>query len=277
MAKTDVRLNFKMDSNEPPVIFFLPGSGEGEAKYWEPFASVVQLIPVFYPDWTELIKPEANFTSFVSHLKSQIQTHARPGQWILAGYSLGGAMAYVCAAALQLEGLAPEHLIILDSLTYAPRHGTNWRKRLEKMLTFRVRAGMASTIAKLLTRTRGLPFLEKFARLRHVELPFNFSAYLHPQIKMYLLQRLFGPWWHDFVQQNKALRIPTVLYRSNEHESWEPDDLGWRQYCPNLTVKNVSASHEDMLNELNLSSICIELAEIARNPSTTATQTRMAV
>jgi len=235
-----------------------------EAEYWKPFGDVVRLVPLSYFDWTELIKPEVTFADLISHLKLQIQSSVTVGPWLLVGYSIGGPLAYVCAMALQSEGQVADCLAILDGQAYSRQDGAKWRKRFENLLTFRVRAGLASIIAKVLTRERTLPLLRRLSPMRHVELPCNFGAYLHPKLKMHLMERLFFPWWHGIVQQNPELAMPTLLFRSEEHESWEPDDLGWGQYCRTLAVIHVAGSHHSILAQENLGPLCAELARVSR-------------
>ncbi len=79
---------------------------------------------------------------------------------------------------------------------------------------------------------------------------------------------MFSPWWEKLARQNPDLATPTYLFRSEEHEPWETDDLGWSHYCRNVTVIPVAASRESMLVRENFSFICAELARLLKGGST---------
>ena len=93
------------------------------------------------------------------------------------GYSIGGPLAYACVLAFQSEGRVADSLTILDGRTYgAPR--TKLRERWDNLTTFRLRAGVASVIAKVLTYDLALPLLRRLSPLRRIKLPWNFGATL---------------------------------------------------------------------------------------------------
>ncbi len=252
-----------MDAVEPPLIFFLPGIGEGEAKDWEPFKDVVRIVPLSYLNWTELVKPEATFADLVSHLKRQIENKLTDGPLHLVGYSIGGPLAYACALALQSEGRIADSLTILDGRTYgAPR--TALRERWDNLTTFRLRAGFAAVIAKVLTYDRALPLLRRLSPLRKVKLPFSLSVYLDDKLKRQLMGRGFPSWWRTIAPPSSGLATPTFLFRSEEQHPWESGDFGWGNYCSNLTVLSVPGSHFTILAPETLGPLCAELVSILR-------------
>jgi len=244
---------------EPLLIFFLPGISEGDTAYWEPFSNVVRLVPLSYLDWPELVKPEVMFEGLLPHLIRQIQDFKPAGAVHLVGYSIGGPLAYACAMALQAEGRAVDSLTILDGQSGYESVGTNLRKRWRNLSTFDVRAGLASVLAKLLTQERAWPWLRRLSPMRDRKLPFDFGPYLHLKLKMQLMWRMFPPWWRKVARPNSQLATPTFLFRSEEHETWEPDDLGWGRYCRSVTVIPVAGSHDTMLAPENLGSLCADL------------------
>jgi thioesterase domain-containing protein len=251
---------------EPPVVFFFQGSGEGEAKYWGPFEDVVRAVPLSYLDWTELVKPETGFAGVILHLKAQIQSRMPAGPLHLVGYSIGGPLAYACAIALQAEGRVVDCLAILDGHTSLK--AATWRQRFADLATFEVRSGLARVLSKLLTNRYGLPVLRRLSAMRRVKLPFNFGAYLHPKLRVYLMWRMFGPWWRTVAPPNAEFTVPTLLFRAKESQRLESDDLGWRRYCQNLTVIQVAASHFNILAAENFGPLCADLARVLRGSST---------
>jgi thioesterase domain-containing protein len=165
--------------------------------------------------------------------------------------------------ALQAEGKPVDCFVVLDArASYGPPP-TTLRERWEHFATFDVRAGLASILAKLLTRGPGLHLLRRLVPLRHAKLPFNFGAYLHNKLKMQLMVSMFAPWWHA-VQQNSELTTPTFMFRSEQHEAWEPDDLGWGHYCKNVSVLHVPGSHQTMLEPEHFGALCTDLVQVLR-------------
>ena len=253
---------------EPLLIFFLPGISEGDTAYWEPFRDVVRLVPLSYLDWPELVKPEIRFEGLLPHLIRQIQDFKPAGAVHLVGYSIGGPLAYACAMVLQSEGRAVDSLTILDGQADYESVGTALRKRWQNLSTFHLRAGLASVLAKLLTHERARPWLRRLSRMRDRELPFGFGPYLYLKLKMQLMWRMFPPWWRKVARPTSELAAPTFLFRSEEHEPWEPDNLGWGRYCRNVTVIPVAGLHDTMLAPENLGSLCAKLVRALRGLTT---------
>jgi thioesterase domain-containing protein len=267
MGLTVLNINNHEHSIQKPLIFFLPGSGEGEQVHWDAVRDDVRLIGFFYPDWTELIKPETSFPGLVPYLKRKIQNELPDGPVHLVGYSIGGPLAYGCALALQSEGRTVDFLAILDSVPPDAPLRKTWRKRLKSLATFQVREGLASVLAKLLASRRGKPILQRLSRFRNVKLPFKFAEYLHPKLKIQLMIQGFLPWWQSAARQSAKFTTPTLLFRSEEHEAGEPEELGWNKYCLNMKVTHVAGSHASVMAPSALSSLCEELGRIRRDRS----------
>jgi len=256
------KLNYDTPPPAPPLIFFMPGIGEVESRAWEPFGHIVRAIPLSYFDWTELVKPETTFADLISHLKTQIQSQVSgEGPLDIVGYSIGGPLAYACVEALQAEGRSINSLTILDGRTTGSPP-TTLRTRWNNFTTFQVRAGLASVIAKVLTRERFIPLLRRLSPWRHAWLPFRFGDYVHTKIKMQLMVRMFLPWWTSAGGSNSRLATPTYLFRSEQHEPDESEGLGWSAYCSDLTIIHVAGSHLSMLAPENFGRLCGELARV---------------
>jgi thioesterase domain-containing protein len=250
-----IQKDLKTQPAEIPLAFFLPGLGGDEdpklAAFWKPFAGVLRIAPLTYLDWTELVGPEADFSAVVSHVKSQIEEILPAGPVRLAGYSIGGHLAYACAREFHAEGRIVDCVAIFD----APADVQNLklplskrlRQRLDRLLSFDLRGGLSSILAKSLTNPRSLPRLRKLIRYRHKPLPFRLEASLHRKFQMQMVLRLFPSWWNKVSCPPEVLATPTFLFRSQEHEADEREDLGWGDYFQTVTVIRVAGSHRGML------------------------------
>jgi thioesterase domain-containing protein len=240
---------------EIPVVFLLPGLGDRDpelVKFWEPASDVLQVVPITYLDWSELVQPGSDFFTLISYVKRQIEAHTPSGPVRLAGYSIGGHLAYACALAFHEEGRVVSCMVLLDSPAnideFMPPLGERLRARLEQFLSFDLRAGLASIVAKYLVTERGLPRLRRMISSRQRSLPFHFERYLHSKVTMQLLMRIFPAWWSTRANPVSRLPVPTVLFRSEEHQPVERRDLGWGDYCQNLKVIRVVGTHRGMLD-----------------------------
>jgi thioesterase domain-containing protein len=245
-----------MNSAERPLVFVLPGLGGEEdpelEKFWEPSRNLLDIVSVTYLDWTELVRQGADFTAMVAHVKHQIESRSPLGPVRMAGYSIGGHLAYACATQFHAQGRPVQCMAILDAPVTigesAPGLGARLRARLDMLLDFDLRAGLASLLAKILIREPARPLLKRISRYRQSRLPFSFDAYLHRKITMQLVRRIFPPWWRGMARPPSRLTAPTVLFRSEEHEPREREDLGWGDYCVDLKVVPVAGSHRGMLD-----------------------------
>jgi thioesterase domain-containing protein len=250
-----IQSDLKIQPVDVPLAFFLPGLGGDEdpklAAFWKPFAGALRIVPLTYVDWTELVEQDIDFSVVVSHVKRQIEEILPVGPLRLAGYSIGGHLAYACAREFHAEGRVVDCVAIFD----APADVQNLKlplskrlqQRLDRLLSFDIRAGISSILAKSLTNPRSLPRLRKLSRYRHRPLPFHLESSLHRKFQMQMVLRLFPPWWKKVSCPPEVLDTPTFLFRSEEHESDEREDLGWGDYFRIVTVIRVAGSHRGML------------------------------
>jgi thioesterase domain-containing protein len=239
-----------------PIVFVLPGLG-GEADpdletFYRPMRAELDLVPITYLDWVELVDADCEFGSVAANVRRQIESKMPNGPIRLAGYSIGGHLAYVTARVLRAEGRAVEVVAILDAPAdvedFVPSFGERLRERLERLLAFDVRASLASLFAKLLLKGNSRRALGYLARYRRRKLPFRFDVYLHHTITMQLVLRIFPIWWQKQSEQPTILDTPTYLFRAEDSGPIEREDLGWSRYCSQLKVSNVAGSHRGMLH-----------------------------
>ena len=239
-----------------PVVFMLPGLyGEKDPeleKFLGPTRAHLDLAPVNYFDWAEHVETEFEFSALAAFVLRQIESRMPEGPVRMAGYSLGGHLAYSTALALEAKGRRVEALAILDApVDFSVLKGSfrkRLRTRMEQFLRFNVRGGLASTISKSLIAKPSRPLLRRLTRYRQAHLPFRFEQDLHIKLTMQLARQIYGAWWHRTLSEAAPLRAPFYLFRSQEHGPEEEAGLGWARYCPNLRLIQVAGTHRGMLN-----------------------------
>jgi len=246
-------------SVQRPVVFVLPGIG-GEKdprleRFWAPSRSMFDLVLVTYLDWTDLIETGRDFSHLATHVRRQIEARMPAGPLRIVGYSLGGHLTYATALGFQAEGRMVESVAILDAPVNLGASRPPLRKRLrarfDAFLTFNLRAGMASFLAKLLIMQHARPLLHRLSRFRNTLLPFHLERDVHHKITMQLVRSLHSSWWQKILSEAEPLETPTFLLRSEEHEDFDREDLGWKEYCLDLRVIQVTGSHHGMLDPAN--------------------------
>jgi phthiocerol/phenolphthiocerol synthesis type-I polyketide synthase D len=246
-----------------PSLFLLPGLG-GNQKL---FQDLPQVVPVSYLDWTDLIQPGVDMSTLFTRVRSQIEARLPSGPVHMAGYSIGGPLAYACARAFQASGRQVLSVSILDATAgdapIALPLRSRIRRRIERLSSFDILAGLASALAKVLIRPPAAPLLRSLQPHRNRPLPFGFDQQIHLKLTMQLLMPMFWPWWLALTEPASPLTAPTYVFRSQEHESFEPEDLGWGHYCSNVRVIHVPGTHLGMLEPKYNARLCAELLKLA--------------
>jgi thioesterase domain-containing protein len=114
-------------------------------------------VTIRYPGWEEMLAPEYRFDDFLDAILRQIDAHRCAGPIRLAGYSLGGLLAFAAAEALLARGREVGFFGILDaSLSHAPmmmRRGAFGMIRRMTRVPVSSGAGASRTIWPALPRT----------------------------------------------------------------------------------------------------------------------------
>lgn len=253
-AQADLRTPAK----DLPVVFSLPGLGGLEdsrlTAFWSPFRDVMSVIAIPYPEWIELAEPDASFAGFVAEIKREIERVQPTGPLRLAGYSIGGYVAYACARAFEEQGRPVECVAILDApakFSFDMPLSMRLRRRLARLSSFNAREASSKFLAKFLIGPRMLPRLRSFSLNRRVPRRLHLEVLLRRNLRMQLTLRMLTPWWREISEPPVPLPAPSFLFRSEEHLAQERDDLGWRSYFPDLEVVHVEGSHIGMLDPGN--------------------------
>jgi thioesterase domain-containing protein len=235
------------------------------ARFMLQCESAIQVIPISYPDWPQMVHPSFDMNSLVAHSVDQIEAYAPSGPLLLAGYSLGGHVGYLAAVTLSAAGRSICFLGILD--TSAEPHPTSPIRGARRLyyqlrtLMIAVRDGNAGEVlvryvAKRIAgrRRRWIHRIAPpFARLR---LPVRLSYHLNNHMRREQQLALVQSWLLQSASIARLIDVPTVLFRSDDNDADYPEDLGWRKRCSNLIVMPVPGTHRTMFEPPNLAILC---------------------
>ncbi len=264
---------------QPPTeritVFYLPGLGGREdpelETFFAPSRALFDLVPLTYLDWKQIAEADCDFNVFAAHVTRQIEIRMPSGPIRIAGYSMGGHLAFAAARGFEQRGRVVAALVILDSPANAIYFTSTLRRRIavriKRLLAFDFRSGLASVLAKILILRRARPLLRWLARYRDTLLPWSFDQYLHHKITMQLVRRLFPPWWQSVGPLGPPLAAPAFIFRSEEHEPCEREDLGWNEYCLDVRVIPVAGSHRGMLDPTKNRSMREAFVETMASPA----------
>jgi len=109
----------------PGTVFLIPGMG-GESQLEGGFVAgckpALHVAVVDLPDWPDMLAPDFRMEDLVEHAVAAIIARAPDGPVRLAGYSLGGHIAFDVARALVARGRSIGFVGILDT-------NTRWKPR----------------------------------------------------------------------------------------------------------------------------------------------------
>ena len=251
---------------EPPgTVFLIPGMG-GESLLEGGFvaacAPALHVAVVDLPDWPDMIAPGFNMADVTEQITVEIMARLPEGPVRLAGFSMGGHIAFGVARALATRGRAISFLGFLDTDTKpkpqpmargpgpirALRHA-RWETH---NLIRAARNGTAADklgelTAQMLARPGKTWRLRVAARGRQVKLPVGYAIHVNGYLREILQSRLLRAWQASFSYHSPPLDAPVVLFRSEEHPADVPADLGWTALCPRLRVVDIAGGHRAML------------------------------
>jgi thioesterase domain-containing protein len=272
-AAAHFQLISQITLREKPVarVFVLPALIDNDPAFdrvWDPVRETLHILRLSYLDWTELVKADTTFNTLIDHVIGQIEGESPLGNLRIMGYSIGGCLAYACARALEDKGRSVLRVAILDAAANIERvpmsRAQRLKLRLRDVAKVRFRGALASIIAKLLTREKSLPLLRRLSRFRHTPLPFDFGRYLHQKLTMQLELRVFRGWWDRMKPPESLLQAPTYVYKSEDFDDYQREDLGWESFCQDCTVIRVAGDHGSMLHTENNGPLLRSLVEVMK-------------
>jgi amino acid adenylation domain-containing protein len=113
--KPSVVVPFANRAGLPNAFWFHPSGGNVlcYSDLADRLSSMFNIYGIQSPDYKEVEIPD--FDSLVTHYLSQIKSVQPKGPYILAGWSMGGVIAYAAAAELQQQGEMVKSLVLVDS------------------------------------------------------------------------------------------------------------------------------------------------------------------
>ena len=223
----------------------------GLARLCAACADVVDMQIIDYPDWTTICRDGITFAQIVEEMSGIVAERVPTGEILLAGYSLGGVVAYGVALTLARQGRSIAFVGLLDSkspgdsalpATAPVRRG--WRR-----LTRLPHALNAESLAFNLARTS--PLLQRSAPRIGAALPAESGERFAWKFKSESMITLTLRWLAEPARMAEQLDAYTVLFRTRESD----ETRGWAQRVPNLEIVTVEGDHSSMLSGANLTSL----------------------
>lgn len=245
-----------------PQLFLLPGIGGDEprlARLRAACAQALQIVSIDYGDWHNWVQPNFQLDCLVGLVAADIASRAPTGPLILAGYSLGGFMAYLVAARLAQAGRVIRVVGLLDADNLGAKTSGTGKSEFQRMDELRqivagFQAGLpgnalARAVARRLTSPRWrwlLRLAVRFSR-SHARLPWDFGYYLRGHLRIGLLTKLIATHRANRPPEPVLTSVPFVLFRSGG-ESAVHRDLGWAGYGHSLSIVAVDGDHFNMFD-----------------------------
>ena len=244
-----------------PVVYLVPGVGGDEpqlAQFRAACSDEIDMRVVEYPPLGRLAG--GTFDDIVTHIASHLEQAAGDGAIALAGYSMGGDVAYAVAESLGRRGRSVSVLCILDTNTTGrepeppPRGRIERRSPLARLFQIFSRGVWNELVAAMLpAKVVARPSVQTLLRGLLVfrwALPQNVDFFLSRHLSEALVRAHHDEWIRN--GPTSRLDAPIVLFRSEQSEnSGLPDDLGWGLRTRDLKIVNVRGSHFTMLSREN--------------------------
>ncbi len=258
-------------SPDLPYLFLLPGMGGYDPDLVEigvACKNAVRPVKISYPPWrTQLRDPGFDLSALVNDVVKQITAHCSTAPILLAGYSFGGIVAFAVATRLRDAGYPVQFLGLLDTevqpgvdfVTGVPYPPMTRRRELKGFIAALRRGDakgkLAFVLARELSKRRWKPALRLFARTPRRWLHGEFLVLLDRDLLSWHIQPMLWQ-WAALRKTLPPLPVPAVLFRTDHHDPSALRHLGWKYYCPRLTVVSVPGTHNGMLGPSNLPTLC---------------------
>lgn len=255
------------EAGELSQVFLLPGIGGDEprlVRFREACADELRIVPIGYGDWHDWVRPEFDLDQLLDRVAADIVTRAPAGPLMLAGYSLGGFMAYAVGARLAAAGRVIRVIGLLDASNLGSAAGaqagigTKPFSRNDEL--HQIVAGfqsglpgnaLARSVVRRLTSPRWHKLLPAAIRLSNARLPWDFGYYLRGHLRIGLLTKFISVHRENFAPLPALASVPLVLLRS-ERAATGRQDLGWAGYGRSIAVVPVGGDHFNMFDPPHL-------------------------
>jgi amino acid adenylation domain-containing protein len=264
---------FNEDGDQPP-LFLIAGAG-GHVFTFHKFA---RLVGPEYPTYgmkaigVDGSEPPLDRVEAIAERYLQEILKVRPrGPYVLAGYSVGGLMAFDLALQMQRRGLEVAKVIAFDTL--APGY--------PRPLPWLIRAGIHFVNFLSLKGERKWGYLGDrlrnlrhrlltLARLNHLDLEYQPNVGgLSDQVLKRVWAALERAWYR--YRPAEKFNGQVVLVRSEQQEHWAATRLddplkGWTRWTTQtVQIISVPVGHMDIFSEENLDRMVREMREVIRS------------
>lgn len=246
-------------------VLLLPGvggSGPAVARFRSACAPDLAIDVLDYGDWWEWLRDRpAAIPRLLDRLEQDIVARAPEGPLRLAGYSLGGLMAFLLAQRLRARGRRIDFLGLIDTDAESglddepPRR--KWHGEIARLWQPAARGGglpgITFSLARMLSRPVMAPVLRVIARFGPHGTRGDFAIMLRRHLNMQVLRQLNAEWRCGGDTLGRLDDVAVTLFRCAERRNpLAAADLGWGACCRQLRVATVPGNHESMLLPPNL-------------------------
>jgi acetoacetyl-CoA synthetase len=271
----------RVEDDGRPTVFLFPGqSGDSPslASFRAELEENTRFVLIKYPSWQEMVDDKPDVEDMAELALAQIKAAAPEGDLMLAGYSLGGAVAFSAASRLIEMGRSVTFFAVLDTNigTLADRSDRGFLPGVSKLSRVlaagfrnladpsvpvwdRARTFLVWRFAQGLALPACKPILRALENSELAMLPDATRFTIQMQLREALQLRAFKSW----VRTARKQRIPgrMVLFRSEASRLTAPPDLGWGDIFDTIDVIDVSGDHVDMLRQPHRAGVCVRFAE----------------
>jgi thioesterase domain-containing protein/acyl carrier protein len=255
-----------------PTIFLMPGltgDSPGLASFRAELMDYIRFVPIEYPNWPKIADCRCSIDDLAEAAFEQINAIAPHGAIRIAGYSLGGVVAFEVAQRLLANSRSITFFSILDTNIsgHADDSFNIWRRIRRATLhvlngteTFQERA--CRLVARHLSHPFYAPVLRKLAKLNESFLPNSIRFNLHMELCESLQMRALADWLRQ--RSKPRLALHALLFQSNEPRPDAPESLGWDDLFESLKIIRIDGDHHGMLRLPDRVNVCKRFHEVFR-------------
>jgi len=248
----------RTDAGSRPRVFVFPGAGGqnlGLAALSAACADAFDMRVIDHPDWATICRETLDFEQILEVIVRNVAESAPTGDVRLAGYSLGGVVAYGVALAMASMGRTVAFVGLIDSEAPAPLPAGPFVDRVRGlggrlMRIWRTEQIRRSLFANLLTRTP--PRLLTFAPALLALLPPRLREQAEFSMGNHLMTVLTRRWQRHPDRQSEHLDAPMVLFRAHDGHDGDARYEGWARRAARLDATRVDGDHFSMLSGAHL-------------------------
>jgi oxalate---CoA ligase len=254
-----------------PLVFLMPGITGDEpllAHFRAQFGGRVRFELIDYPDWFELLERGVRLDAIVAAVTEEIGARSNGEACFLAGYSFGGFVAYEAARRLVAAGRRVSGVAMIDSRYREAVVEPDIQSRTKALFADpqRLFLGLVRQFVTLCIRLHWFWLLRAFGKWAMSVSPraaFSFRYNMNWTLRAFALRH-----WRP-----AALRVPTVLFRSEENSAGSAPDLGLAELCAPLRVVHIGGTHRSIFQTPQLEALRAQFLSVCGTVERISTKT----